>query len=290
MFRQGPIYWQDHVFRVSLNAFLILASIWKRKSVDTTMTHVSILRSTMGVNSSQDPRFRILAARAAGLFCQRPLHESPIPPPIPQTSALLPSTSSECCNDGWEDMRWWEKTDDRHRLLLHGSQWYPQAGVFFSSRSAPESIPCRDWKQSGSWVHGTMHIQRCSVSKSLSNIENPIEKISGRLDNVQVHAFQKRNGTIPRQGKADRWAPVTSTSISRSATRCFLRTWSLDHHTFFYVLSVWNMWSSMKHALHIALCGHHSGDTVCTDRLFVFDSICIQDQQLPVAGLGFASN
>ena len=59
----------------------------------------------MGVNSSQDPRFRILAAKAAGLFCQRPLHESPIPPPIPQTSALLPSTSSECCNDGWEDMR-----------------------------------------------------------------------------------------------------------------------------------------------------------------------------------------
>ena len=40
----------------------------------------------MGVNSSQDPRFRILAAKAAGLFCQRPLHESPIPPPIPQTS------------------------------------------------------------------------------------------------------------------------------------------------------------------------------------------------------------
>ena len=151
MLRQGPIYWPDHVFRVFLNDFLILASIWKRKSVDTTMTACQHLEEYHGREQQSGPRFRILAAKAAGLFCQRPLHESPIPPPIPQTSALLPSTSSECCNDGWEDMRWWEKTDDRHRLLLHGSQWYPQAGVFFSSRLAPESIPGRDWKQSGSW-------------------------------------------------------------------------------------------------------------------------------------------
>ena len=155
---------------MSLESFWMTSWYWQVFGKENQSTppwlHVSILRSTMGVNSSQDPRFRILAAKAAGLFCQRPLHESPIPPPIPQTSALLPSTSSECCNDGWEDMRWWEKTDDCHRLLLHGSQRYPQAGVFFSSRLAPESIPCRDWKQSGSWVHGTMHsIQRCSVSK-----------------------------------------------------------------------------------------------------------------------------
>ena len=54
-------------------------------------------------------------------------------------------------------------------------------------------------------INGMMYDIQCySIFKSLSNIEKPTEQISWRRDNIQVHAFQKRNGTILRQGKADR--------------------------------------------------------------------------------------
>lgn len=170
----------------------------------------------MGVNSSRDPRLRIfrvvlfliVAAKAAGLFCQRPSHESPRP------STYSPNFWTTSIYQLWMLQRWIGRYE-----MMGKNRWSSQAFA------APIAVVPAGWcffQFKGSWVHGTGTAFSGAVYLNhLSNIENPIEKMSCRRDNVQVHAIQKRKGTILREGKADRWAPVTSTSISRSAT-CFL--------------------------------------------------------------------